>query len=84
MVQAELMATSQAFRVALHIPVTPPATGEVVTVQAPGGATYPSYWSAGGSAGAMTPATAQYQMLVSGPSPAYAWVAVDVIDCGVY
>lgn len=78
------MSTTQAFRTALHIPLTDPATGELIIVQAPGGDLYPTYWGAGGGGGGITPATAQYQMLVSGPGPSYAWVAVDTVDAGTY
>jgi hypothetical protein len=77
------MSTTQAFRNALQIPLADPATGELIIVQAPGGDLYQTYWGAGGGGG-LTPATAQYQMLVSGPGPAYAWVVVDSIDMGIY
>jgi hypothetical protein len=77
------MSTTQAFRNALQIPLTDPATGELIIVQAPGGDLYSTYWGEGGGGG-LTPATAQYQMLVSGPGPSYAWTVVDTIDCGTY
>jgi hypothetical protein len=77
------MSTTQAFRNALHIPLTDPATGELIIVQAPGGDLYPTLWGAGGGGGGSSPpATAQYQVLISGPGPSFAWVPSDTIDCG--
>jgi hypothetical protein len=76
------MSTTQAFRNALQIPLADPTTAEVIIVQAPGGDLYQTYWGAAGGSGSMTPATAQYQVLISGPSPAFAWVPSDTIDCG--
>jgi hypothetical protein len=77
------MATTQAFRNALHIPVTDPDTGELVIVEAPGGDLYETFWGAGGGGG-ITPATGEGQVLVSGPGPAYAWLAVAGIDAGTF
>jgi hypothetical protein len=37
--------TSQAFRNALHVPLTDPAGGNVIAVQDPGGDWYPTNWS---------------------------------------
>jgi hypothetical protein len=39
------MATSQAFRNALHVPLTDPVSGNVIAVQDPGGDWYTSFWS---------------------------------------
>jgi hypothetical protein len=78
------MGTTQAFRTALHIPLADPGVGEVVTTAAPAGDLYPSYWGLGAAATGAPPATAQYQMIVSGPSPTFAWTAVDTLDCGTY
>jgi hypothetical protein len=39
------MATSQAFRNALHVPLLDPSSGNVIAVQDPGGDWYPTAWS---------------------------------------
>lgn len=39
------MVTSQAFRNALHVPLSDPGSGNVIAVQDPGGDWYPTDWS---------------------------------------
>ena len=78
------MGTTQAFRNALHIPVTDPTVGQVVTTAAPAGDLYPSLWQDGAAATGVPPGTAQYQMVISGPGPAFSWTTTDTIDCGTY
>jgi hypothetical protein len=78
------MSTTQAFRNALHIPLTDPGIGEVVTTISPAGDLYPTYWAVGAAATSIPPASAQSQLIVSGPSPGFAWTAVNTLDCGTY
>jgi hypothetical protein len=76
------MSTTQAFRNALHIPLSDPTVGQVVTTMVPAGDLYPTYWALGAAATSTPPATAEFQFLTSGPSPGFAWTVVDTIDCG--
>jgi hypothetical protein len=78
------MGTTQAFRVALHVPFSDPSAGQVVTVVAPAGDQYPSAWMDSGGGSSVPVAPGADYVLVSGPGPTYVWTAVATIDCGVY
>lgn len=77
------MATTQAFRNALHIPYADPETGEsVVTLSA--GDLYTTAWAEAGGGGAFPSQTGPFQLLVTDSVAPYLWEVVDTLDCGEY
>lgn len=76
------MSTSQAFRVALHVPYADPTIGQVVGVITPGDQ-YASGWQAGAAGGAFPDPNAAGQILVSGPGPDFVWT-LSLLDAGTY
>ena len=77
------MATTQAFRNALHVPYADPASGQVVTTLSAGDF-YVTGWAAGAAGSAFPDPTGPNQFLVTDANPPYLWTIIDVIDCGVY
>jgi hypothetical protein len=77
------MATTQAFRNALHVPFADPGTGQVVTTLSAGDL-YASGWANGAAGSAFPDATGPDQFLVTETAPPYLWKVVDTIDCGTF
>jgi hypothetical protein len=77
------MATTQAFRNALHVPYADPATGQVVTTLTSGDA-YVTNWAMGAAGSAFPDQTGPNQFLCTEPNSPYLWTIIDGIDAGTF